>query len=130
MVFFLTNGLMAGILLAALLALGDALFYTRTFQVLIDVSYIPGLPLLPSLVELIIHLIISVVLAGFLISFYPKTGRGAAKYLAIWSGVLCLIYFPFSWLSGQLLSFTGFVIWAIGHLLYVGFLAYRIRQLR
>lgn len=37
--FVVGNGLMAGLVLAGFLALGDGLFGTRTFSVLIDVGY-------------------------------------------------------------------------------------------
>lgn len=117
--FILVNGLLAGLGLAAMLALGDGLFGTQTFPVLIDVSYVPGMENLPSIVELLIHLLISIVLAFFLMHFYPRGQASAvAKYLGYWNLGFALAYVVFSWLSGTMMSWIGFLIWVLGHLLY------------
>lgn len=124
--FYLINGLASGMILAAFLALCDSLFATNAFQVLIDVSYVPQLAGLPSIVELIVHLIISIVVAVALLVFYPrKAERSPIRYLAIWFGVFLLLYFPFSLLSEQPLTITGFLVWGVGHLLYIVYLAYQ-----
>lgn len=127
--FYLINGLAAGLILAAFLALCDGLFATNTFQVLIDISYVPQLAGLPSIIELAIHLILSILVAIALILFYPrKAERSPLRYLAAWVGIFFLLYFPFSLLSEQPLSITGFLVWGVGHLLYTIYLAYQIRK--
>ena len=131
MSFFLINGLISGMILAAFLALCDGLFATKTFTVLIDVSYVPVLAGLPSVLELLIHLGISIVLASFFFWFYPRySGAPTARYLAIWTGALSLLYIPFSLLSKQSLSFAAFAIWVVGHALYVLFLAFQAEKQR
>lgn len=74
--FVVSNGLLAGLVLAGFLALGDGLFGTRTFSVLIDVGYVPGMENLPSVVELLIHLLISVAIACVWVFVYPRSGKG------------------------------------------------------
>jgi hypothetical protein len=130
MAFFLTNGLIAGMILAAFLALCDGLFGTATFTVLIDVSYVPWLSGLPSIVELLIHLLLSVVIAFAIISFYPRTRRGIGKYLLYWLLAFTIGYVPFSMWSGVPLSFAAFVIWVLGHLIYLLFLAVQVERFR
>jgi len=130
MTFYLANGLVSGIILAAFLALCDGLFFTSTFQVLIDVSYFPGLAGLPSIVELLIHLGISVAVASCYYFFYPPNARGMGKYLLFWVLLLSMLYLPLSYLSGQPLSIGGFLIWAIGHLLYILFLTFQAERFR
>jgi len=117
--YILVNGLLAGLGLAAILALGDGLFGTQTFPVLIDVSYVPGMENLPSIVELLIHLVISVIIAFFFMYFYPRGQASAvARYLSYWNLGFALAYTVFSWLSGTSMSWMGFLIWVLGHLLY------------
>lgn len=131
MAFFLTNGLIAGMILAAVLALCDGLFQTETFTVLIDVSYVPALAGLPSIVELLIHLLISVIITFALVSFYPR-GRGlpVAKYLLLWLLAFIIMYFPFSILSGVTMSLAAFLVWVLGHLIYTVFLAIQVERFR
>lgn len=131
MAFFLTNGLIAGMILAAVLALCDGLFQTETFTVLIDVSYVPALAGLPSIVELLIHLLISVIITFALVSFYPR-GRGlpVAKYLLLWLLAFIIMYFPFSILSGVTMSFAAFLVWVLGHLIYTVFVAVQVERFR
>ncbi|MGE5703762.1 MAG: hypothetical protein ACM32O_14645 [Clostridia bacterium] len=131
MAFSLINGLVSGLILAAFLALCDGLFGTTTFQVLIDVGYVPILSGLPSIVELAIHLLISIMVTVTLLLMYPRTPqRAMLKYALIWIGVFCLLYFPFSLLSQQPLTFTGFIVWAIGHALYTFYVIYQIERNR
>lgn len=131
MVFVLTNGLIAGMILATFFALCDSLFGTSVFDVLIDVSYLPGLENLPSVVELLIHLLISIVIAFALIYFYPRVrGRKTAKYLLYWLAAFTLLYLPFSFLSGHPVSFGEFLIWVIGHAIYTMFLALQVEKAR
>lgn len=96
--FVLTNGLIAGLGLAAFLALGDGLFDTNTFPVLIDVSYVPGMENLPSIVELLIHLLISVIVAFFSCTFtrgnekpdrYDTCCTGCSVFLSRFSHLVC-----------------------------------------
>lgn len=119
MMFGLVNGLIAGLALAAFLAVADGLFGTSTFSVLIDVNYVPGMENLPSIVELFIHLLISVVIAYVWMRYYPR-GRGveAAKYVLYWMLAFAVAFLPFSLLSKSTLSWTALVIWVLGHLLY------------
>ncbi|RNB74482.1 hypothetical protein [Brevibacillus panacihumi] len=129
--FILVNGLLAGLGLAAMLALGDGLFGTQTFPVLIDVSYVPGMENLPSIVELLIHLLISIVIAFFLMRFYPRGQAAAvAKYLGYWNLGFALAYVVFSWLSGTSMSWIGFLIWVLGHLLYSVMLTVQMERQR
>lgn len=129
--FYLINGLASGLILAAFLALCDGLFATNTFQVLIDVSYVPQLAGLPSILGLLIHLIISIVVAIVLLFFYPrKAERSPIKYVSVWVLVFCLLYFPFSLLSQQPLTVAGFIVWAIGHILYTVYLVYHVQKQR
>lgn len=115
----LVNGLIAGLGLAAFLALGDWLFETATFSVLIDVSYVPGLERLPSIGELLIHLLISVGVALLLLRFYPRGQAGrVAIYAGYWNLGFAAAYVVFSWLSKSAMSWTAFLIWVLGHLLY------------
>jgi hypothetical protein len=129
--FYLTNGLIAGMILATFLALCDGLFQTTTFQVLIDVSYVPGLDNLPSIVELLIHLLISVFVTFVMISFYPRyRSAGAMKYLLLWLAAFSILYVPVSMLSGYPLAFGAFIIWVIGHLLFTLFVAFQVERYR
>ncbi|USG65460.1 hypothetical protein NDK47_25700 [Brevibacillus ruminantium] len=130
MTFVLVNGLVAGLILAAFLALCDGLFGTSTFAVLIDASYVPGLAGLPSIVELLIHLLISVVIVFFLSYFYPRERRASVKYLLYWSLAFAIAYLPFSLLSKTPMSFTAFLIWLVGHLLYTVVVAAQIERQR
>lgn len=129
--FFLTNGLIAGMILATFLALCDGLFQTATFQVLIDVSYVPGMENLPSIVELLIHLVISVLVTFAMISFYPRY-RGAAiwRYLLLWLAIFSVLYVPVSVLGDYPLTFGAFIIWVIGHLLFTLFVAFQVERYR
>jgi hypothetical protein len=131
MMFALVNGLIAGLALAAFLALGDGLFGTSTFSVLIDVSYVPGMENLPSIVELFIHLLISLVIAYVWVHFYPR-GRGveAAKYVCYWMLAFAAAFLPFSLLSGSALSWTALLIWVLGHLLYTTVLVVQVKRCR
>ncbi|MDH4619788.1 hypothetical protein [Brevibacillus sp. AY1] len=129
--FILVNGLIAGLGLAAFLALGDGLFGTDTFSVLIDVSYVPGMENLPSIVELLIHLLISIGVAFFLMYFYPRGQvRGVASYLGYWNLGFAAAYVIFSWLSGTMVSWTGFLIWVLGHLIYTVMLMIQMEKHR
>jgi len=131
MAFFLVNGLIAGMILAAFLALCDGLFQTNTLLVLIDVSYVPGLSGLPSLVELLIHLLISAGVTMGIALFYPRRrGRPVAKYLLYWLIAFTIAYFPFSMLSDVPVSLTAFLIWVMGHLIYTLFLAIQVERFR
>jgi hypothetical protein len=131
MSFILTNGLISGMILAAFLALCDGLFHTGTFTVLIDVSYIPGLEGLPSILELLIHLGISVLIAALFYSFYPRfAGWMTTRYLLVWTALLTLLYIPFSLLGAHPLSFAGFFIWLLGHIIYTVFLAFQVEKHR
>lgn len=131
MTFFMTNGLISGMILAAFLALSDGLFQTNTFTVLIDVNYVPILAGLPAIVELFIHLGISIVVAACFFWFYPRiSGSYTARYLAIWTGALSLLYIPLSLLSQQSLSLGGYAIWLIGHAIYILFLSFQVERHR
>lgn len=131
MMFELVNGLIAGLTLAAFLALGDGLFGTSTFSVLIDVGYVPGMKSLPSIVELFIHLLISVVIAYVWMHFYPR-GRGVevAKYVFYWMLAFAVAFLPFSLLSGSTLSWTALLIWVLGHLLYTMVFVVQVKRYR
>lgn len=131
MMFVLVNGLIAGLGLAAFLALGDGLFGTNTFSVLIDVSYVPGMENLPSIVELLIHLLISLVIAFSLLYFYPqKRGADTLKYLSYWMLAFAVAFLPFSLLSGSPMSWAALLIWVLGHLLYTVMLAVQVERQR
>lgn len=127
MAFSLSNGLLGGLLLAAFLALCDGLFQTTTFQVLIDVGYVPTLASLPSILELAIHLLISVVVTAIFAYFYPQH-RNVLRYVIFWVLFFFLIFFPFSWASGQSISLAACIIWFLGHLLYTLFLAFQVER--
>ncbi|WP_103104665.1 hypothetical protein [Brevibacillus reuszeri] len=129
--FILVNGLIAGLGLAAFLALGDGLFDTQTFPVLIDVSYVPGMENLPSIVELLIHLLISVIIAFFLMHFYPRDrGAGSFKYLGFWMLGFAVAFLPFSLLSNTPMTWLAFLIWVLGHLMYTVMLAIQVGRYR
>ncbi|MGN7469214.1 hypothetical protein [Brevibacillus sp. SAFN-007a] len=129
--FVLVNGLMAGLGLAAFLALGDGLFETSTFPVLIDVSYVPGMENVSSIVELLIHLLISVIIAYFLMAFYPRDHRGKRiRYWLGWMLGFAVAFLPFSLLSKVQMTWTAFFIWMSGHLLYMVMLALPIARNR
>ncbi|MFJ9497917.1 hypothetical protein [Brevibacillus centrosporus] len=129
--FVVGNGLLAGLVLAGFLALCDGLFGTRTFSVLIDVGYVPGMENLPSVVELLIHLLISVAIACVWVFVYPRSGKGREiKFSLYWMLAFALLFFPFSFLSGADLSWMAFLIWVLGHLIYTGILAVQIHRLR
>ena len=129
--FVLVNGLIAGLGLAAFLALGDGLFDTNTFPVLIDVSYVPGMENLPSIVELLIHLVISVIVAFFLMHFYPRErGAGALTYLSFWMLGFAVAFLPFSLLSNTTMSWLAFLIWVLGHLLFTIMLGIQVGRYR
>jgi len=129
--FILVNGLIAGLGLSAFLALGDGLFDTQTFPVLIDVSYVPGMENLPSIVELLIHLLISVIIAFFLMHFYPRErGAGAFKYLGFWMLGFAVAFLPFSLLSNTPMTWLAFLIWVLGHLMYTVMLAIQVGRYR
>ncbi|MFS0557616.1 hypothetical protein [Brevibacillus sp. 179-C9.3 HS] len=129
--FVLVNGLIAGLGLAAFLALGDGLFDTSTFPVLIDVSYVPGMENLPSVVELLIHLLISVIIAFFLMHFYPREQKArSVRYLLYWMLGFSVAFFPFSLLSQAAMSWVAFLIWVCGHLLYTAMLAIQVGRYR
>ncbi|QQE74265.1 hypothetical protein KDJ56_20875 [Brevibacillus composti] len=130
MTFVWVNGLIAGLILAAFLALCDGLFGTSTFAVLIDVSYVPGLAGLPSILELMIHLLISVVVVFFIAYFYPRDRRATVKYLLYWALAFAIAYLPFSLFSKTPLSFGAFLIWVLGHLLYTVVVAAQIERQR
>lgn len=131
MMFVLVNGLIAGLALAAFLALGDGLFGTSTFSVLIDVSYVPGMENLPSIVELIIHLFISVVVAYVWMRFYPRSrGVAAAKYVFYWMLAFAVAFLPFSLPGGSTLTWNALLIWALGHLLYTSVLVVQVKRNR
>lgn len=127
--FVLVNGLLAGLGLAAFLALGDSLFGTNTFPVLMDVSYVPGMETFPPIAELLIHLAISMVVAFFLMHFYPRqSGFGQVKYLSGWVLAFAVAFIPFSLLSASPMTWAGFGIWVLGHLLYTIMLAVQVRR--
>ncbi|UFJ40216.1 hypothetical protein LOK74_19595 [Brevibacillus humidisoli] len=129
--FILIHGLISGMILAAFLALCDGLFATATFATLLDVSYVPGLSGLAPIVELLIHLLISMVITFVFISFYPRYGgKPTLKYLLGWIGAYGLLYLPISLLSGQMLSAAAFLIWLIGHLLYTAYLTVVVERQR
>ncbi|WP_433947726.1 hypothetical protein [Brevibacillus agri] len=129
--FVLVNGLIAGLGLAAFLALGDGLFETSTFPVLINVSYVPGMENLPSIAELLIHLFISVIIAFFLMYFYPRDNRGKTiRYLLCWMLAFAVAFLPFSLLSKVQMTWTAFFIWVLGHLLYTMMLSIQVARNR
>lgn len=131
MMFVLVNGLIAGLALAAFLALGDGLFGTETFPVLMDVSYVPGMGNLPSIVELLLHLLISVVIAFFLMTYFPRErGARAARYLMYWMLAFAAAFLPFSLLAGIPMSGSAFLIWVLGHLLYTVMLVLQAEKTR
>ncbi|MFY0545874.1 hypothetical protein [Brevibacillus sp. H7] len=131
MAFFLINGWIAGMILAAFLALCDGLFQTETLTVLIDVSYVPVFAGLPSIVELLIHLVLSVIVTFVLIGFYPRiSGWPTVKYLLYWLLAFTVIYFPFTMLSGVAISLAAFVVWVLGHLIYTLYLAVQVERYR
>ncbi|CAM5797443.1 MULTISPECIES: hypothetical protein [Bacillati] len=130
MTFVLVNGLIAGLILAAFLALCDGLFGTSTFAVLIDVSYVPGMAGLPSVIELLIHLLISVVVVFFMAYFYPRDRRATVRFLLYWALAFTVAYLPFSLLSGTPMSFVAFLIWIVGHVLYTIVVAAQIERQR
>lgn len=127
MVFWVSNGLVSGLLLAAFLAIADGLFQTSTFQVLIDVNYIPMFANLPSVFEFFIHLAISIVVTGCFIFFYPRYSA-RRRYTAGWFILFVLLYFVFSSLSLQPITLIAGCIWAIGHLLFILFLVIQIKR--
>jgi hypothetical protein len=127
----LTNGLIAGMILATFLALCDGLFQTSTFQVLIDVSYVPGLDNLPSIVELLIHLLISVFVTLAMMYFYPRYRSAAIwRYLLFWLAAFSFLYVPVSMLGGYPLSLGAFIIWVLGHMLFTLFVAFQVERYR
>jgi hypothetical protein len=129
--FALATGGMAGLVLAAFLALGDGLFQTSTLSVLIDVSYVPGLEGLPSVVELLVHLLVSAIVAFFMMYFYPRTrGERRIKYLSYWVLAFAAAYLPFSLLSGAAVSWADFFLWLLGHLLYTLIIAVQAERQR
>lgn len=128
MAFILGNGLLSGMILAAFLALCDGLFKTKTFEILIDVSYVPGFENLPSVIELLIHLLISIVITFLFTFLYPMKSWMTPRYLASWIGIFFVLYFPFSILSGQGISFWACIIWIVGHILYTMFLAFQVEK--
>ncbi|NGQ96217.1 hypothetical protein G3578_13710 [Brevibacillus sp. SYP-B805] len=129
--FFIVNGLISGMILAAFLALCDALFHTTTFTVLIDVSYVPVLAGLPAMLELLVHLAVSILITAVFCTLYPRfPGPPTARYLLWWAALLSVLYLPFSLLSGQPLSFSAFLIWLIGHVIYTLFLAIQMEKHR
>ncbi|MGQ7277647.1 hypothetical protein ACT91Q_06730 [Brevibacillus thermoruber] len=129
--FALATGGMAGLVLAAFLALGDGLFQTSTLAVLIDVSYVPGLEGLPSVVELLIHLLVSAIVALFMMYFYPRIrGERRIKYLLYWLLAFAAAYLPFSLLSGAAMSWAAFFLWLLGHLLYTLMIAVQVERQR
>lgn len=131
MAFYLVNGLVSGLILAAFLALCDGLFQTNTLQVLIDVSYIPPLSQLPPILELALHIVVSIVVTVMLVVFYPRLpGKPLFRYLLFWVGLFCFIYFPICMLLTQPLSLKEFLIWAVGHIIYTAFLVFQVEKYR
>jgi hypothetical protein len=131
MAFFIGNGLVAGMILAAFFALCDGLFQTKTFPALIDVGYVPGLQGLHPLVELVIHLVISIFVTAVFYFLYPRyPGPDLVRYLLIWMGVYTALYWPVFWFSKQPMSFAAYLIWEIGHFLYSLFLIAQMEKNR
>jgi len=129
--FTLVNGLSAGLLLAAFLALCDGLFGTRTFAVLVDVGYIPGLENMNAIVEFLIHLLISVVVACGFIWFYPRTRKMAAfKFAGGWMLAFAIAFVACSLLSGTAMSWTAFLVWIVGHLIFTLLLVIQLERRR
>ncbi|WP_400162216.1 hypothetical protein ACAF76_001180 [Brevibacillus sp. TJ4] len=127
--FILLNGLSAGLLLAAFLALGDGLFGTKTFAVLLDVSYIPGLENLNAIVELLLHLVVSIAVAAGFSWFYPRGQKLAVlKYAGGWMLAFILAFVAFSLLSGNAMSWMAFLLWLLGHILYTAVLMFRLEK--
>ncbi|AIG28741.1 hypothetical protein ABE137_05395 [Brevibacillus laterosporus] len=129
MVFSLINGLFSGLLLSAFLAIGDGLFQTSTFQVLLDITYIPGMENTPPLLAYLIHLVISVIVAFAFIYFYPKgNGKKIVIYVTLWNVAFLILFFPFTYLSQGVYSASNILLWFFGHLLYTVFLTYQIER--
>lgn len=125
----IVNGLIAGLGLAGLLALGDACFGTETFAVLVDVSYVPGLANLPLAAELAIHLLISIVVVYGWMRFCPEPGgTRMIKYALSWLAVFSLLYVPFGFASGVAVNGASFAVWVAGHGLYTASLALLMRR--
>ncbi|WP_232697939.1 hypothetical protein [Brevibacillus daliensis] len=131
MLFAISNGLLAGLMLGVVLAIGDGVFQSNTLQILLNISYVPGFEHAPAILEFFIHLVISVLVTFLFIFFYPRKKKNRIfSYAVGWNILFFLLYFIFTSLSGISYSFIGILVWMVGHVIFTLFLVNQIEKKR
>ncbi len=138
----LLAGTISGIVLGLVLKGVETVTGELVYTLLLNVDFIPviGDKNLPELIEFGFHLIISLVIGVVFSIICSRFFPNRTKAQAVFAGVLTLptvfLYFPLTYLATKptpdLLNVTAISYWALGHVIYAGFLfsVYRMNEER
>ena len=131
------DGLISGVVLAFFLKMVEETTPYKVYTLLLNVDYIPFINRydLPEVIEVILHLAVSIVLVAVLQAVFIRKKRTSPKQIVVWSIVSCVIIgfilFPTTTLSNQTPSLTSIPAWSywlLGHFIYGIVVGYLLRN--
>lgn len=129
-------GIISGIFLGIFLKVIELTTKINVYTLLLNVDYIPIINQVkfPEIIEFLFHLIISVLVAVFLVNFLKVRKWRPLKnfyFVIIFSLFISLILFPTTDLSErtpELTSIPALLYWLLGHILYGVLLGYLVKN--
>lgn len=130
-------GIVSGIVLALFFKIVEQMTGDKVYTLLLNVDYIPFINQyqFPEIIEVLFHLIVSILLAFFLLVFMMYKHISSPKYIVVWSVFICLVIgivlYPttaFSIRTPPLLSMSAIFYWLTGHVLYGVILGWFLRN--
>ena len=121
------SGLLTGLLLAALLKFVEQTTHLKVYTLLLNVDYIPYINkfVFPEFIEVIFHLIVSIILACCLYLLIVYRQMLSRKKVIVLCTLFCFFIgaalFPTTALSNRTPPFSSvpsFLYWMIGHAIY------------
>jgi hypothetical protein len=131
------HGCVSGVILAFFLKVVEQTTHHKVYTLLLNVDYIPVINryVFPETVEVMLHLVISILLCACLLAFIEHKKITANKDVLFLCIISCLIIglvlFPTTILSIRtppLTSILAWTYWLIGHGIYGGILGYLLRN--
>ncbi|MCE4956591.1 hypothetical protein [Macrococcoides caseolyticum] len=123
----MNNGIISGLLLYILLCIGDRLVGTETERILLNIDFITRQKDLPLWLELIPHLLVSVVVYIILKWIYRYTDWMNIAMVSIIK-IFIILYFVLTQIAlynDNKISIQSFTIWMAGHIIYL-MIVYRL----
>ena len=131
------QGFISGVILAYFLKVVEQTTPYKVYTLLLNVDYIPVINrfVLPEIIEVMLHLVISIVLIACLQAFIDHKKITSTKQIVLFCMVSCfvigMVLFPTTILSNRTPSLTSIPAWSywlLGHSMYGIIVGYLLRN--